>query len=526
MSNFNISCCLEDVPLAAWKANGTLTTDAGSGKTCPWPTHVQGDYALLIALQYAHYSAAVDEVLDVPAGFTLVGTSDSVVGGGSVVHVRTTVWWCYATSSAMASPVIASSGVYAACSTGQIITFANCMNAAPIDSVAGPQTTGYAFIQQVIPSIDVTNQNDLIVLVTCAFMASLNSATYFRNTTFDLTKRADGQVLSVANGGQRLLTAVATGKRTTPGESGTTNVQHLGGYIPHWSGYALLLQSVGNTFDIQAGYPQYPWYPMNADEAHYACGDYGTFTQAWLMDTAGIDQVPVFGDLTLTYGSATFSSGPLGGLDQAIQCDLSSLSSYSEIGITSMMVSSANDLIIVVVFKAEDPTGTSILVAYDDQGGTHGFRLELLAATELTFVVSDGTDSATSSTSTEPGKWMVAVAVLDRGAGVVRVACESFDYIASIGSTSSTAAVGSLFDIESPADVYVGGASIEADYVQISALYVGIGAGIADGMSTNLAAITDNFLRYIKTGGHFEVVGKPSPRQTLRTAMTEGWTPQ
>src|SRR6185312_12931981 len=87
-----------------------------------------------------------------PAGFTLIGN----VQGTAPNSTNLSLWWNYATSSAMTSPVMPTQGLNAAgqgSALGQIFTFSGAMNSAPDVtsftggtgtplSVSGATTTG------------------------------------------------------------------------------------------------------------------------------------------------------------------------------------------------------------------------------------------------------------------------------------------------------------------------------------------------------------------------------------------------
>ena len=92
-------------------------TEATGPITVAWPTHTTDDIGLLCV----QHDASVSGDLTTPRGFTFLAWSSGV--GTGTNQTASTMWWCRATSSSMASPVVADNGDH---NIGCIITFKGC----------------------------------------------------------------------------------------------------------------------------------------------------------------------------------------------------------------------------------------------------------------------------------------------------------------------------------------------------------------------------------------------------------------
>lgn len=122
--------------------------------TVAWPAHEVDDVALLF-VETANQAVT----LSTPAGFTEITNQGTGTAGASSA-TRLTVFWARATSTAMASPVVADSG---ARQTGVILTYRGCIASGnPYDVFAGGvQATADAAVS--IPGLTTTVAETLIV---------------------------------------------------------------------------------------------------------------------------------------------------------------------------------------------------------------------------------------------------------------------------------------------------------------------------------------------------------------------------
>lgn len=132
------------------------TAVGGTGNiTVAWPTHAIGDVAFLLV-----ESANETVVLGTPNGFALVDTSGFGTAGASSAE-RMTLFWCLATTSSMASPVVTDPGDHA---YGVIITFRGCPpSGAPWDGYTISQKTTSS-LSSTWPTTGVTQTGGRVVL--------------------------------------------------------------------------------------------------------------------------------------------------------------------------------------------------------------------------------------------------------------------------------------------------------------------------------------------------------------------------
>ena len=128
---------------------------SGTGAISPaWPTHQADDVALLFV-----ESANQAVTLTTPAGFVEV-TNQGTGTAGTASATRLTAFWCRATSSSMAAPVVGDSG---ARQTAVILTFRGCIASGnPWDVFAG-NVAAAATTAVSMPGLTTTVAETLIV---------------------------------------------------------------------------------------------------------------------------------------------------------------------------------------------------------------------------------------------------------------------------------------------------------------------------------------------------------------------------
>lgn len=201
----------------AYKSAGSIIEDS-SGRTVPWPTHVAGDYALLVGVQ-TNIPSGSNDTLTTPAGFTLIDGVQGTSTNGLTVYI--TLWWARATSSSMTSPVIAQAGFGPGSALGQIFTFTGAGNVAPdVSSKTGGSTTSLS-----VSGATTSAANRLIVMIATLFNDTANFPTLASEANTDLTsvtEQADSGHTLAALSGQAQGIAMATGVKAAAGVYGNT----------------------------------------------------------------------------------------------------------------------------------------------------------------------------------------------------------------------------------------------------------------------------------------------------------------
>jgi hypothetical protein len=186
----------EYVTMAAPTHQATGTVVASTGPvTVVWPAHVTDDIALLFV-----ESANEAVSLTTAAGFVAVtnqGTGTAGVAGAT----RLSVFWCRATSSAQASPVVADSGTR---QTAFIMTFRGCIKTGnPWDVFAG-NVAAAATTAVSIPTATTTVIETLVVNAMSNPLApaapTVQPASLINSTLATLTKRKNTQSDGVGGG--------------------------------------------------------------------------------------------------------------------------------------------------------------------------------------------------------------------------------------------------------------------------------------------------------------------------------------
>lgn len=197
--------------LPVFQAAGTL--EAGiAALPVPWPAHEQGDIALLF-VQTANEAVTLSDA----QGFVEVPDSPQGTGvAGAAGSVRLAVFWCRATSDAMAAPTVADSGNH---QIARILTFRECVRTGnPYDVTAGD--TGASNTAVTIPG-DTTTRPDCLVLAIVADAIDLGGARFSgaaNASLANLTELVDSGSTSGTGGG----ISVVAGSKTSAGAVNAT----------------------------------------------------------------------------------------------------------------------------------------------------------------------------------------------------------------------------------------------------------------------------------------------------------------
>lgn len=202
---------------ADWQATGTKQSGTGA-LTVAWPTHQIDDVALLFV-----ESENQTISLSTPNGFAEVANSPIGTGtAGGAGATRLAVYWARATSSSMASPVVADSGDH---TFAVIVTFRGVITTGdPVDATANAVTTP-ANTTTTFPAVSASAVDDVVVLASAVDLDANSTAVYsgFTNSNLsNLNERFD-QVVNTGDGGGL---GIATGTFSGSGSTGTTNGTH------------------------------------------------------------------------------------------------------------------------------------------------------------------------------------------------------------------------------------------------------------------------------------------------------------
>lgn len=186
------------------------------GITVPWPTHQAGDIGWLMV-------ESANEAITLTTANGFVECPDSPQGVGAAPPVdpasRLALFWCRATSSSMASPVVADSGDH---NSGVIFTTrGGCVTGNPYDVTAGDTTDAVGGTVVTIPGDTSTVPNGLVLAI-CSRSEDSSSTTRFSAwTNADL-----GSVTEVLDngtaGGNGGGIGAATGTKAVAGAFGAT----------------------------------------------------------------------------------------------------------------------------------------------------------------------------------------------------------------------------------------------------------------------------------------------------------------
>ena len=194
-----------------FQAAGTAVSGVSSVNPA-WPAHQINDVALL----FVESSGGQTISLTTPAGFVEVANSPQATGLGTA-GTRIAVYWCRATSSAMATPRVADSGnhVYA-----QILTFRGVTPGGDPWNITGGGVKASASVSVNVTGITTTVDDTLVV---AGVTRDLDSAAAFASAWSNanltgITEWSDAGTTSGVGGGLAVITAA----KTAAGATGNT----------------------------------------------------------------------------------------------------------------------------------------------------------------------------------------------------------------------------------------------------------------------------------------------------------------
>lgn len=213
-------------------AFGTMQSATTAAVTVPWPTSpaiAVGDLALL-CVERAGGSAS--PTLTTANGFAAVTGGEQTTGTGTA-GTKITVFWCRATASSMASPVVAASTDH---QVAVIVTFRGCVATGNPWDVVGGGVKATASTSVSMTGVTTTVANTLVAYI-CARDNDANGQIFSAQANASLTgvaERFDDGTLSGGGGGL----SVTTGSKAVAGASGTMTATVVSG-INAWVTIAL-----------------------------------------------------------------------------------------------------------------------------------------------------------------------------------------------------------------------------------------------------------------------------------------------
>lgn len=241
-------------------------------------------------------------------------------------------------------------------------------------------------------------------------------------------------------------------------------------------------------------------YPQTAAQVTAALGGYGDFTSGagYLCNESSGNLAAAFGTpATLTATSLTYSNiGARGGSDKAIGFDAATDNAS---GGDVFDVAASDDLCVVWVakFTTATPPVSALLTKFP--GATPYWYL-YMPTSNYALAAGDGSFSAATSALPAANAWHVGIAVIDRGAGTMRVGWR--EITSGAASVSASTSVASLGSCANAADMILGnepGGSLAPQTMNIAALYIATGSGVATGLSANLSTALSSFATYMKS---------------------------
>jgi hypothetical protein len=199
-----------------WKGAGIPVFATSAQTLTPtWPAHEADDIGLMVLSGIGLNTYT----LSTAAGFVAVPDSPQW-NSGTNNNARLQVWWCRATSSAMAAPTIADVASDDAKMAAIVVIKGAATSGNPWDVTAG-DNIGTASTSVTFPSDTTTVDNTLIVNL-MAYRLDLLGAQVSGWTNADLTELTEHFDLATATGGGAGI-AIATGVKATAGAfAGTT----------------------------------------------------------------------------------------------------------------------------------------------------------------------------------------------------------------------------------------------------------------------------------------------------------------
>lgn len=199
------------MPAPTFQAAGTGVGDIIAVAPA-WPTHDSGDIGLLL-IETAPTSAGA-ATLSTANGFVLVGSASVITASA---ETTLTVYWCRATSSAMAAPTVADSGDH---QFAVILTFRGCIASGDPWDVFATATKTAASTSASAPALTTTVADALVVsAISRNNDESGASFSAWANASLTgVTERYDAGTLAGNGGG----IGVATGTRAAAGSVSAT----------------------------------------------------------------------------------------------------------------------------------------------------------------------------------------------------------------------------------------------------------------------------------------------------------------
>lgn len=375
--------------------------------------------------------------------------------GSTFVNTGSCAW---VSASPSIATVNASTGVVTGVSAGTAVitcTFAS-LNAATITSNGATITVTGGVSTPTIKKTTISAASPIIIAGQTKQEAVV--VTYSDNSTADITTTAKWST------GSASIASVTTKGLLTGVSAGTTPVMATAGVIAYPNTAAAMAAAVG----------------------------YGTWSAGWLCDETSGSLVPAFGSPSLTAVSSPVYNqpGPLGAGDYAIQFD--STADQFLGGAGDFDVSGTDDLAIAWVGQwTAKPTAFGALVSKVSGSFGQGYALSGTDGTNFGFFAGAGsTFGSTIGANYLVGQWHIGMAVIDRGAGTVRMCVRSLDgqtvFTGPANAISGSLSVGSAFALGNNAWTFANlGFSM-------AALYMAKGSGVAATMSANLTTAVAN----------------------------------
>lgn len=258
----------------------------------------------------------------------------------------------------------------------------------------------------------------------------------------------------------------------------------------------------GFTSDAWAGYPR------TAAETASTIG-YGTWGAGWLFNEAAGAST-----LSAAYGSPAFLlsvgtptaglAGPLGGADLAVTIPAASNTQWSAGNVND--VTATTDLVVAWVARIPSGFGFDCLLSKGSAGTAQYWALFYLSGIVYLRRTNASTpvDTTTPAISFPSWDWHVGIAAFDRAAGTARVGVRSLITGTSYVSTNDALAAVTFSNASNMTLGVNGGFGVNADALDVAALYVGSGSGVAAGVPANLSTALANFAAMVgsRTGAN------------------------
>ncbi len=184
-----------------------------------WPTHESGDVALLIA---QINDATRDIRLYTASGFTLITT---VIGDGYGAGV----WWCRATSTSMAAPVVETNGMTDLAETikAVMITFRGCVASGTPYEAAGAGTTTAGAVSFVHNASTVPNVLAVALAATDGGFSEAAISGWTNAALTSVTQRLSSQPFGIMTGINATADSCGTSAASSPASPVDVRYFHL-----------------------------------------------------------------------------------------------------------------------------------------------------------------------------------------------------------------------------------------------------------------------------------------------------------